>query len=237
MRDPQSGEVVPNAHLIGFLRRICKLIFHGIRPVFVFDGATPQIKLRELRLRRQRRGITVLGVEDEAGYKRAAKKILASKLKQVKASGKKKLKPKFYDGEGYHNVSSKVSSKDVSNSENNHSAMKGVQSTNNHESFSHQNHVGDGNNVPDQKCTDVMEDDETSDSSVVMPNDFEGDLDVEHVVSLPPDIQKAVIEKAKREQRLRARKEFMPVAGSAQGMSRTVALFEEFSFEQNFDVS
>jgi len=202
--------------------------------VFVFDGATPQIKLRELRLRRQRRGITVLGVEDEAGYKRAAKKILASKLKQVKVSEKKKHKPKFYDGEGYHSVSVKVSSKNVSDSENNHSAMNGLQSTNNHDAFSPQNHVGDENKGPDEKWTDVMEDDETADSSVIIPNDFEGDLDVEHVVSLPPDIQKAVIEKAKREQRLRARKEFMPVAGSAQGMSRTFCAFRGIFYSTKF---
>ena len=54
-RDPETGAVRANAHLIGFLRRIAKLLFNGIRPVFVFDGATPEIKLREIRARRERR--------------------------------------------------------------------------------------------------------------------------------------------------------------------------------------
>lgn len=28
----------------GFLRRICKLLYFGIKPVFVFDGKTPALK-------------------------------------------------------------------------------------------------------------------------------------------------------------------------------------------------
>ncbi|KAK1317699.1 DNA repair protein UVH3 [Acorus calamus] len=38
MRDEQ-GEMVRNAHLLGFFRRICKLLYLRARPVFVFDGA------------------------------------------------------------------------------------------------------------------------------------------------------------------------------------------------------
>ena len=42
-------------YLVGFLRRLCKLRYHGVRPVLVFDGATPDIKRREVRQRLQRR--------------------------------------------------------------------------------------------------------------------------------------------------------------------------------------
>lgn len=43
MRD-KDGRVLVNAHVLGFLRRINKLLFHGIKPVFVFDGGAPGLK-------------------------------------------------------------------------------------------------------------------------------------------------------------------------------------------------
>ena len=43
MRD-KDGRPLVNAHILGFLRRICKLLFYGIKPVFVFDGGAPVLK-------------------------------------------------------------------------------------------------------------------------------------------------------------------------------------------------
>lgn len=43
MRD-KEGRALVNAHLLGFLRRICKLLYYGIKPVFVFDGGAPALK-------------------------------------------------------------------------------------------------------------------------------------------------------------------------------------------------
>jgi XPG N-terminal domain len=54
MRDDE-GNLVRNAHIVGTVRRILRLLFHRIRPVFVFDGATPSLKLNTIRARRSLR--------------------------------------------------------------------------------------------------------------------------------------------------------------------------------------
>jgi DNA excision repair protein ERCC-5 len=55
LKDPETGRTAPSAHLVGFFRRLCRLRYHGIRPVFVFDGVPPEAKRRELARRRRRR--------------------------------------------------------------------------------------------------------------------------------------------------------------------------------------
>lgn len=102
MRDPQTGQSQPAAHLIGFVRRLCRLYFHGIRPVLVFDGATPEIKLRELHNRRKRREQFASSASD-AGVQRLARRILAQNLKNLKAAPKTAVPasgsaPNFYLG-------------------------------------------------------------------------------------------------------------------------------------------
>lgn len=47
MRD-NDGRAFSNAHVLGFLRRIAKLLFYGIKPVFVFDGGAPALKRNTL---------------------------------------------------------------------------------------------------------------------------------------------------------------------------------------------
>ncbi|CAD7925445.1 unnamed protein product [Amoebophrya sp. A25] len=54
MRDP-DGNMVEGAHLLGFFRRIVKLLHLGIRPIFVFDGPPPEVKRRTLRQRQLQR--------------------------------------------------------------------------------------------------------------------------------------------------------------------------------------
>ena len=59
----------------GFLRRILKLLFFGIRPVFVFDGKTPALKMKTLKDRRLAR--KQFGGDGAAvNMKKAAEKIL-----------------------------------------------------------------------------------------------------------------------------------------------------------------
>ncbi|KAJ1972736.1 DNA repair protein rad2 [Dimargaris xerosporica] len=74
MRD-REGNALPNAHVVGFLRRICKLLFYGIKPVFVFDGSTPELKRKTVAGRRERRE----RLQDSA--KKTAAKILSARLK------------------------------------------------------------------------------------------------------------------------------------------------------------
>nr|QDO16528.1 DNA repair protein XPG [Crypthecodinium cohnii] len=73
MRD-EAGNMVKGAHVIGFFRRICKLLYLKIRPVFVFDGPPPQLKLRTLRLRAQQRDL------EERQRKKAVEKLLRNQL-------------------------------------------------------------------------------------------------------------------------------------------------------------
>jgi len=39
--------------------RICKLLYFGIKPVFVFDGQAPLMKLKTLQERRQRKAVHI----------------------------------------------------------------------------------------------------------------------------------------------------------------------------------
>jgi len=51
------------------------LLFHNIKPVFVFDGAAPAIKRRTTLLRRQRRELAAVKT------KKIAEKLLLARLK------------------------------------------------------------------------------------------------------------------------------------------------------------
>ncbi|KAG0946717.1 hypothetical protein G6F57_002532 [Rhizopus arrhizus] len=74
MRDRQ-GNALQNGHLLGFFRRICKLLFYDIKPVFVFDGGAPSLKRSTIRERRKRReGIKI-------NMRATARKILSAQVK------------------------------------------------------------------------------------------------------------------------------------------------------------
>ena len=72
-RDRQ-GNGVANAHLLGLYHRVCKLLFYRIKPVFVFDGAPPQLKRDTLARRRVRRG------REGKAAREAGQKILSNYL-------------------------------------------------------------------------------------------------------------------------------------------------------------
>ncbi|MBE3045263.1 hypothetical protein IMZ48_22470, partial [Candidatus Bathyarchaeota archaeon] len=51
----KEGNALRNSHVVGFFRRICKLLWFGILPVFVFDGGAPALKRQTINSRNKRR--------------------------------------------------------------------------------------------------------------------------------------------------------------------------------------
>ncbi|KAI1317364.1 DNA repair protein rad2 [Mortierella claussenii] len=98
MRD-KEGQAIGNAHIIGFFRRICKLLYYNVKPIFVFDGGTPALKRLTIQERRKRKK------QDANMVKRTAEKLLAAQLRlraleQRKAGRKKKTEAKQNEQQG-----------------------------------------------------------------------------------------------------------------------------------------
>ncbi|KAF8263901.1 hypothetical protein EI94DRAFT_1806552 [Lactarius quietus] len=70
MRD-KEGKALVNAHVLGFLRRISKLLFYGIKPVFVFDGGAPALKRNTIK----KSGAAV-------SHAKVAERLLAARMRQ-----------------------------------------------------------------------------------------------------------------------------------------------------------
>lgn len=73
----KEGNALRNSHVVGFFRRICKLLWFGIKPIFVFDGGAPALKRATLQGRRRRRE----GRRDDAV--RTAGKLLAVQMQRI----------------------------------------------------------------------------------------------------------------------------------------------------------
>ncbi|KAI8954912.1 PIN domain-like protein [Xylaria longipes] len=73
----KEGNALRNSHVVGFFRRICKLLWFGIRPVFVFDGGAPALKRQTITNRKRRRE----GRRDDAV--RTAGKLLAVQMQRI----------------------------------------------------------------------------------------------------------------------------------------------------------
>jgi DNA excision repair protein ERCC-5 len=77
-----SGGSLRKSHIVGFFRRICKLLYFGILPVFVFDGGAPLLKRETVRKRKERR----LGKRE--GAENTARRLLALQLQKKQNSSK-----------------------------------------------------------------------------------------------------------------------------------------------------
>ncbi|KIE00667.1 DNA repair protein (XPGC)/ Rad, partial [Metarhizium majus ARSEF 297] len=73
----KEGNALRNSHVVGFFRRICKLLWFGIQPVFVFDGGAPALKRATIQRRQRRRE----GRREDA--LRTAGKLLAVQMQRI----------------------------------------------------------------------------------------------------------------------------------------------------------
>ncbi|ROV99332.1 hypothetical protein VSDG_04009 [Cytospora chrysosperma] len=89
----KEGNALRNSHVVGFFRRICKLLWFGIKPVFVFDGGAPALKRATLQGRRRRRE----GRREDAV--RTAGKLLAVQMQRIAQEEDEKRKERQRRGE------------------------------------------------------------------------------------------------------------------------------------------
>ncbi|KAJ4373983.1 DNA repair protein rad2 [Neocucurbitaria cava] len=82
----KEGNALRNSHIVGFFRRVCKLLFIGIMPVFVFDGGAPALKRQTISNRKSRRE----GRREDAV--RTAGKLLAIQMQRAAEEEEKKRK-------------------------------------------------------------------------------------------------------------------------------------------------
>ena len=82
----KEGNALRNSHVVGFFRRICKLLYFGIKPVFVFDGGAPILKRETVRGRARRRE----GRREDAA--RTAGKLLAVQVARAAEEEENKRK-------------------------------------------------------------------------------------------------------------------------------------------------
>jgi DNA excision repair protein ERCC-5 len=91
----KEGNALRNSHIVGFFRRICKLLYFGIKPVFVFDGVAPALKKQTIQKRKQRRE----GRRDDAT--RTAARLLAVHMQrrgEEEVANRKKAKAREKEG-------------------------------------------------------------------------------------------------------------------------------------------
>ena len=76
LRDAETGAPLRGSHVLGFFRRICRLLILRIKPIFVFDGPPPLLKLATLRARKDER----MAIERKT--KQIAERLVRNRLTQ-----------------------------------------------------------------------------------------------------------------------------------------------------------
>lgn len=82
----ENATLSSKTYLKGIFHRLCKLLYWNIKPIFVFDGATPEIKKKTVMARREQRQNSITAI------RRVAKRILENRIKELKKSPKDEIK-------------------------------------------------------------------------------------------------------------------------------------------------
>ena len=199
MRD-ERGDMLPNAHLLGFFRRICRLLYHRIRPVFVFDGATPVLKYNTTRARRRVRD------NDQARMKRTAEKLL---LNTMKASALKQALNAPSRGGGEGNAE-KVAMSEIDDDDDGDGAAL-VDLTK--EAAEEEEDDGEWNAENEYEYEEEEEEDseEEEEEEMMIPDD--DDVDPAVLASLPPSVQMEVMLKMREKRVADNREKFQSASG------------------------
>lgn len=87
----EENNVFINAHLMGFFRRVCKLLHYGIKPIFVFDGEVCELKKNTIRERQQKKE------GNRESSKVVARRLLAIELLNKNLKNKQNKKKEGHD--------------------------------------------------------------------------------------------------------------------------------------------
>ncbi|KAK9741356.1 hypothetical protein RND81_03G099400 [Saponaria officinalis] len=191
MRD-EKGEMVRNAHLLGFFRRICKLLFLRTKPVFVFDGGTPALKRRTVIARRRQRE------NAQAKIRKTAEKLFLNQMKAMRLSN---LAENLKEQKGLSNSKGKEAMLDQSDTFEKNHIVKNQQILDEMLAVSIMaEECGgfDGNaSTPAALCGNasassgafIVEDEDTDDDEEMIMPIADGNVDPAVLASLPPSMQ------------------------------------------------
>ena len=215
MRGP-DGEVLPHAHLLGTFRRVLRLLFHNIRPIFVFDGGVPTLKRRTIMRRQERRAV------QEDRHAALARRLLLQSLARKKAAAA--ASAAIDDGAAAPAAAASFSS--VSRPLGDIAVVAPTPLAQTAAAVAAAPRAA-------AAAAAAAANDESSDSGdgdcggvfTEVPASM-AEMDLGALSALPPAMQKNVVEELRRKQRLVSREKLLPVAADPAGFSDTqVAAF------------
>ena len=209
----EDGTMIKNAHLIGTIKRLLKLLYNKVKPVFVFDGGVPILKLKTIEAR------TKLRSRNEQTVESTARRLLLTKLKQrelnklsEKSSTSSSNYASSFNPSPYKNS---AQSQDIPHSSHDH-VVKIEPKFANDEINDDIMWLND-NLEPLQRAKSLEEEEEElndgndDDTAYALPDNMD-DLSPETLANLPLYMRKNVIIDARRRERMRSRAQFIPVA-------------------------